>query len=430
MKIYSLFLVLLLLPQVVSALSLEEMQRAALDNRALVKRYETDIEKSIENIRIARSGYYPSLDLGYRTYTIDEPTPTERRENSVISGAVSWNIFTGFKDKYSISSAEVLRDVETFKLNSIEQDLQLAVALRYLAVFNQQARLKVAQDTNKTLKGLYRDSKNRFEVGLLDRNAVLKFKVDYDNADLTVKKEQADLQKAIYELVREVDLDIDYNKLDFKEFKATPALDQNEDYEQSMLAQRSELKVLEGLAESAELFARAQYGDYYPRFDLVGRYRNYDDSLLNGQGEFTDEELRAELIMSYNLFGGFGDAERVKALTCRTRGRSLRQIIGELNSYLTGWWQYYCLTDSVNRLRPLAHWIRRRLRALVWKQWKNRRTRVQNLLKCGLSRQYALTTGCARKGPWRMSIVKWVVLALPDQHFHSLGLSFPWLPPA
>ena len=330
MKIYSLFLVLLLLPQVVSALSLEEMQRAALNNRALVKRYETDIEKSVENIRIARSGYYPSLDLGYRTYTIDEPTPTERRENSIISGAVSWNIFTGFKDKYSISSAEVLKDVETFKLNSIEQDLQLAVALRYLAVFNQQARLKVAQDTNKTLKGLYQDSKNRFEVGLLDRNAVLKFKVDYDNADLTVKKEQADLQKAIYELVREVDLDIDYNKLDFKEFKATPALDQNEDYEQRMLAQRSELKVLEGLAESAELFASAQYGDYYPRFDLVGRYRNYDDSLLNGQGEFTDEELRAELVMSYNLFGGFSDeAEIARA---KADVRSLKYDLVELQN--------------------------------------------------------------------------------------------------
>ncbi len=330
MKIYSLFLVLLLLPQVVSALSLEEMQRAALDNRALVKRYETDIEKSVENIRIARSGYYPSLDLGYRTYTIDEPTPTERRENSIISGAVSWNIFTGFKDKYSISSAEVLKDVETFKLNSIEQDLQLAVALRYLAVFNQQARLKVAQDTNKTLKGLYQDSKNRFEVGLLDKNAVLKFKVDYDNADLTVKKEQADLQKAIYELVREVDLDIDYNKLDFKEFKATPALDQNEDYEQRMLAQRSELKVLEGLAESAELFASAQYGDYYPRFDLVGRYRNYDDSLLNGQGEFTDEELRAELVMSYNLFGGFSDeAEIARA---KADVRSLKYDLVELQN--------------------------------------------------------------------------------------------------
>jgi len=99
-------------------------------------------------------------------------------------------------------------------------------------------------------------------------------------------------------------------------------------------------------------------------------------------------------------------------------------------SYVRGWWQYYGIAESVNRLRPLAPWIRRRLRALIWKQWKNRRTRVQNLLKRGISRTFAVTTGCARKGPWRMSRVKWVVMALPDQYFVSLGLLFPWIEPA
>jgi len=332
MKTFSILLALLLLPHTVSALSLDEMQQAALENRALVKRYETNVEKSVEDIRIARSGYYPSVDFGYNAYTIDDPTAAERHENSAVSGVVSWNIFTGFKDKYSINSAEVLKDVETFRLNSIEQDLQLAVALRYLAVFNQQARLKVAQDTNKTLQGLYQDSKNRFEVGLLDKNAVLKFKVDYGNADLTVKREQADLEKAIYELGFAVDLDIQYSSLDFEEFQATPIFVIPLNFETQMLAQRSELKVLEGLAESAELYANAQYGDYYPHFDLVGRYRNYDDSLLNGQGEFSDEELRAELVMSYNLFDGFTDeAEIARA---KANVRSLKYDLAELQNVL------------------------------------------------------------------------------------------------
>jgi len=59
--------------------------------------------------------------------------------------------------------------------------------------------------------------------------------------------------------------------------------------------------------------------------------------------------------------------------------------------------------------------------------WKNRRTRVKELLKRGVTRTYAVTTGCARKGPWRMSKVKWVNIALPDQYFKSLGLVFPWV---
>ena len=119
--------------------------------------------------------------------------------------------------------------------------------------------------------------------------------------------------------------------------------------------------------------------------------------------------------------------ERVREITARRRGRSLSQVIGELMEFMNGWWNYFGITESFNRLRPLAHWIRRRLRALIWKQWKNRRTRVRELLKRGISRDFALTTGCARKGPWRMSKVKWVHIALPDVYFSSLGLLFPWI---
>ena len=118
--------------------------------------------------------------------------------------------------------------------------------------------------------------------------------------------------------------------------------------------------------------------------------------------------------------------ERVREITARRRGRSLSQVIGELREFMNGWWNYFGITESFNRLRPLAHWIRRRLRALVWKHWKNRRTRVGELLKRGVSRSYAVTTGCSRKGPWRMSKAKWVHIALPDAYFTSLGLLFPW----
>lgn len=118
--------------------------------------------------------------------------------------------------------------------------------------------------------------------------------------------------------------------------------------------------------------------------------------------------------------------ERVKEITARNRGRSIVQVISELRDYMRGWWNYYGITESFNRLKPLSHWIRRRLRAVIWKHWKNRKTRVGELLKRGVSRDYAVTTGCARKGPWRMSMVKWVQIALPDKYFSSLGLVFPW----
>ncbi|OQY12115.1 MAG: hypothetical protein B6I30_05495 [Desulfobacteraceae bacterium 4572_187] len=73
-----------------------------------------------------------------------------------------------------------------------------------------------------------------------------------------------------------------------------------------------------------------------------------------------------------------------KEITARRRRRSLSQVINELKQFMSGWWNYYGLTESFNRLRPLSHWIRRRLRALGWKHWKNPKTRVGQLLKKGM----------------------------------------------
>jgi len=92
--------------------------------------------------------------------------------------------------------------------------------------------------------------------------------------------------------------------------------------------------------------------------------------------------------------------ERVREITKRKAGRSLEQVISELVCFLRGWWQYFSIIESRNRLAGLENWIRRRLRSLVWKQWRNRRTRVRNLLKLGIARINVLKTGCARKGCW------------------------------
>lgn len=75
----------------------------------------------------------------------------------------------------------------------------------------------------------------------------------------------------------------------------------------------------------------------------------------------------------------------------------------------------------------MDNWIRRRLRGLLWKQWKNRGTRVRELHKRGISKERALKMGYSRKGAWRMSQVKWVMIALPNKHFKSLGLVVPWI---
>lgn len=122
--------------------------------------------------------------------------------------------------------------------------------------------------------------------------------------------------------------------------------------------------------------------------------------------------------------------QRVRELTGRSCGLSIEQVIARLNTYLKGWWNYFRHAERAAGFRSINYWIIRRLRAILWKQWKNPRTRVKELQKRGIDHRHALFVGCSRKGPWRMSKVKWVAFALPRAYFVSLGLFLPGPNPA
>ena len=116
---------------------------------------------------------------------------------------------------------------------------------------------------------------------------------------------------------------------------------------------------------------------------------------------------------------------RVREVTSRSRGKSLKQVIDELNQYFLGWWGYFRLTEAKSFLKGLKIWIMRRLRSLVWKQWKNPNTRVANLKKLGISHVNAMLCGNARKKYWHMSKIKWVAIAMPERFFTDRGLYLP-----
>jgi len=114
--------------------------------------------------------------------------------------------------------------------------------------------------------------------------------------------------------------------------------------------------------------------------------------------------------------------ERVRELTARSQGRSLKHVIYKLNQYLRGWCGYYGHADQKSAIQKLQCWIRRRLRSLVWKHWKTRRHRVLELLRRGVHKHWARIVGCSRKGPWPMSGHGTVRQALPNALFDRLGL--------
>jgi RNA-directed DNA polymerase len=81
--------------------------------------------------------------------------------------------------------------------------------------------------------------------------------------------------------------------------------------------------------------------------------------------------------------------ERVRELTSRTRGISLGRMVHDLAEYLRGWIGYFGRCQTPEVLNKLEKWLRRRLRSMVWKQWKRGTTRYRELRKPGIAAQDA-----------------------------------------
>jgi RNA-directed DNA polymerase len=114
--------------------------------------------------------------------------------------------------------------------------------------------------------------------------------------------------------------------------------------------------------------------------------------------------------------------EKVRELTSRTKGQSLRQMKVPLNQYLRGWRGYFgfCQTPSV--LGELDGWIRRRLRSVAWKHWKRGKRRFAELTKRGVGKDLAAQTAGSCHGPWRISKSPALSFAMPNRLWALLGI--------
>ena len=112
---------------------------------------------------------------------------------------------------------------------------------------------------------------------------------------------------------------------------------------------------------------------------------------------------------------------RVRELTGRYRGVSLERMIGELVPYLRGWAGYFGFSQ-LHELPSLDGWIRRRLRCVVWVQWKTRGQRYRELRRLNVSERSASAAVFSPKGPWRLSFSEALHRAFTNARFGRLGL--------
>lgn len=105
------------------------------------------------------------------------------------------------------------------------------------------------------------------------------------------------------------------------------------------------------------------------------------------------------------------------------RGRNVETMIREtLNPLLRGWMNYFHLSETKGFAEELDGWVRRRLRCIIWKQWKRAGTRFKRLLARGLDQARAHKSASNGRGSWYNSAASHMHAAYPSKAFTQMGL--------
>ena len=177
-------------------------------------------------------------------------------------------------------------------------------------------------------------------------------------------------------------------------------------------SKRAGLRVMESMTNIIENKLRLKVNKYKSAVDFVSKRKFLGFS-------FYFSKSGAEIRIHEKSIKRF--KEKVKFYTNRNKGISMEYRLSKLNQIIRGWINYYGIADARGKLAELDKWIRRRLRACIWKQWKKIRTKHRNPVKLGINKNKAWEYANTRKGYWRISNSPILSRSLNNKYLESLG---------
>lgn len=113
---------------------------------------------------------------------------------------------------------------------------------------------------------------------------------------------------------------------------------------------------------------------------------------------------------------------KLKQLTKRSQGINMSERVKKLNPVIRGWINYFKIADMKKVIEIVAGHTRRRCREIIWKQWKNCKTRYKNLMKLGVHENTARKNAWSSKSYWKMSKSPIIHRAISNKRLEQRGL--------
>ena len=120
---------------------------------------------------------------------------------------------------------------------------------------------------------------------------------------------------------------------------------------------------------------------------------------------------------------------KLKDLSSRKSVQSIKPSLESIKVYVRGWLNYYGVASMKNNIEEMNGWLYHRIRMCIWKQWKKPRTKVKNLIRMGVPKDWAWQAGNSRRGYWFTTQTVAVKMAMTKERligggFYDLAIAY------
>ena len=286
------------------ALNIDEAVEAGKKFSYDIKSKDEVIKSKKELERDADSSFKPKVDLAFSYGAKNENYSNGDKEQSLFNFKVSYNLFSGFRDKYT----KLLREADTIS-SEYDRDILLSnrvyeIKIAYIDILKKQEILKTQKEALELLKSQLKDTESFYKAGVRLKNDFLEVKVQVANQKQKLLRAKLDVDIAKADLRRLTGLDIDaLESISFESSSFDEA-----SLEKQMYANRAELKYLEQLKKMNGFEREVIKSENYPSVDLEANYNRF-----GGDKFLEDDEVEALLSVKYNLYNGGSTEARVGA---------------------------------------------------------------------------------------------------------------------
>ncbi len=298
------------------SLDINEAIERAIHNNPSLKEKKLLFQASKEETGIAWSGFKPTLDLSYAYSRFTHENFVGSNSASTADAALRYNLFNGFSDKFNLKASEENEKVAEYTHDATKADLRLQVYLAYINYLRSKQQIIVAEDTIKLLEQQLQDAKNFYEQGVFAKNDYLQVDVERSAAEQALLNAKRNVKIAFYNLKRLLGSEL-HNDETIQDISRKQKPLVASELKETMLHNRSELKVLRAQKKALNYSYEAAASNYYPKVDAEAKYQIAGvDPIPDGGATFqTHDQTTATLNLSWNLYqGGADEAKRTSLL--------------------------------------------------------------------------------------------------------------------